>query len=38
MFWDRFHPTDAANAFLAESPSDVHSIDIRTLASSDGTF
>ena len=37
MFWDRFHPTDAANAFLAESP-DVHSIDIRTLASSDGTF
>ncbi|CAL1400768.1 unnamed protein product [Linum trigynum] len=38
LFWDAFHPTEAANAYvgkrsyIAQSPSDAHPYDIRRLA------
>lgn len=38
MFWDAFHPTEAANTIIAtrsysaQSPSDAYPIDIRRLA------
>ncbi|KAL6620541.1 hypothetical protein ACP70R_035680 [Stipagrostis hirtigluma subsp. patula] len=38
LFWDAFHPTEAANILLSQriyraaQPSDVHPVDIRTLA------
>ncbi|KAG8077912.1 hypothetical protein GUJ93_ZPchr0007g4433 [Zizania palustris] len=38
LFWDAFHPTEAANvvvgrrAYSAATPSDVHPVDLRTLA------
>jgi phospholipase/lecithinase/hemolysin len=38
LFWDAFHPTEAANilvgrrAYSAALPSDVHPMDLRTLA------
>ena len=38
LFWDAFHPTEAANvlvgrrAYSAAQPSDVHPVDLRTLA------
>ncbi|KQK05361.1 GDSL esterase/lipase At5g45670 [Brachypodium distachyon] len=38
LFWDAFHPTEAANelvgqrAYSARLPSDVHPVDLRTLA------
>ncbi|KAM3351062.1 hypothetical protein ACQJBY_023219 [Aegilops geniculata] len=38
LFWDAFHPTEAANilvgrrAYSAASPSDVHPVDLQTLA------